>query len=77
VVVTIKVIMESNKERRGKERNREKMRVYILITTVVVAMVGIRGKGGIRDVERGERIGRGRNCTMGLIVRIRFRLGRI
>jgi len=52
VRITIKVILENRKERKGKERKNEKRGTYILITTVVVAWIRIRRKVRERGSER-------------------------
>jgi len=48
VRITIKVILENGKKRKRRERKNEKGGTYILITTVVVAWIRIRGKMGER-----------------------------
>jgi len=52
VGITIKVILENRKKREGRERKNEKRGTYMLITTVVVAWIRIRGKVGERRRER-------------------------
>jgi len=52
VRITIKVILENGKKRRGRERKNEKRGTYILITTVVIAWIGIRRKARERRSER-------------------------
>jgi len=52
VRITIKVILENRKKRKGGERKNEKRGTYILITTVVVAWIGIRRKVRERRSER-------------------------
>lgn len=44
VRMTVKVILESRKERRRGERKEEKGGTYILISTVVVAWIRVRRK---------------------------------
>jgi len=52
VRITIKVILENRKKRKGRERKNEKRGTYILITTVVVAWIRIRRKVRERRNER-------------------------
>jgi len=52
VGITIKVILENRKKRKERERRNEKRGTYILITTVVVAWIRIRGKVGERRSEQ-------------------------
>jgi len=52
VGITIKVILENRKKRKGRERKNEKRGTYILITTVVVAWIRIRRKMRERRSER-------------------------